>query len=113
MTAKHTPGPWTLGEAEHGDLGYTGHGIYAARPGGEPWETVWLGQAHGVHVRVPLEYVEANARLLAAAPDMLQALCELVAEADEHPGWEGHPHAHTVGFEMARAAIAKATGDTA
>jgi len=48
--------------------------------------------------------------MLAAAPDMLVALRELVAEADNPHGWNGHPHKHTLGFAWARAAIAKAEG---
>ena len=46
----------------------------------------------------------ANARLIAAAPDMLQALEELIAE------WSDGKH-ESGGFDMARAAIAKATGE--
>lgn len=50
---------------------------------------------------------QANARLIAAAPDLLEALNRLCTEAfitkiDEQAGWD-------VWFGMARAAIAKAT----
>ena len=51
----------------------------------------------------------ANAHLIAAAPDLLQALQELIAEADAPVGWAGH-NGNTAGFDMARAAIAKAEG---
>jgi|GraSoiStandDraft_51_1057287.scaffolds.fasta_scaffold1412965_2 hypothetical protein len=43
---------------------------------------------------------EANARLIAAAPELLEALKAVVSVADRA----------TVEFDMARAAIAKATG---
>jgi hypothetical protein len=44
---------------------------------------------------------EANARLIASAPDLLEALIEVVAIADRK----------TDAFDRARAAIAKATGE--
>jgi hypothetical protein len=47
----------------------------------------------------------ANAALIAAAPDLLAALRELVAESEN----DFH-HPNTGGFEIARAAIAKAEG---
>ena len=46
---------------------------------------------------------EANARLIAAAPDLLEALTELVVQR------EGHYSTQTA-WEIARAAIAKAKG---
>lgn len=47
------------------------------------------------------EEAEANARLIAAAPDLLEALQAVVAIADRK----------TVEFDRARTAIAKATGN--
>jgi hypothetical protein len=54
------------------------------------------------------ERVAAQARLIAAAPDLLKALQEIVAAADGK-GWD----VLDAGFEAARAAIAKATGEKA
>lgn len=65
------------------------------------------------HLERPQHEIEANARLIAAAPDLLEALQELIAEYDpqmaamravspRHPKWRA-----------ARAAIAKATGGEA
>ena len=50
---------------------------------------------------------EANARLIAAAPDLLEALEAIVASED--PGWEEWDGATSM-FAVARAAIAKARG---
>ena len=53
--------------------------------------------------------VEANARLIAAAPQMFQALEELIAEHefDDDPGHNSY-QPDTAGIEMARAALATA-----
>lgn len=98
MTSKHTPGPWTARYA--------------------PGYDRWIVDAQDSRGLIPVANIIrqdddedwANARLIEAAPDMLEALRELVAEADEHPGWEGHQFKNTAGFNMAREAIAKAEG---
>ena len=102
-------------------------------PSPGPWE---LGP-NGVDVRdsngdnicsVPyyadVELAEANASLIAAAPELLDALelCVRNAEcAAEYAGTKGHNNADTLtlknapnwpGIVAARAAIAKATGNT-
>lgn len=65
---------------------------------------------------------EANARLIAAAPDMLEALEGLLAakrDLDEHPDsdtsgrWERKLYAVQAAWDAARAAIAKARGGAA
>jgi hypothetical protein len=75
------------------------------------------GPRHKVaDTRQPLftrECQEANARLIAAAPELLAALRQLVKDADDNSEslkvWRAaHPH-----LEAARAAIAKATGGEA
>lgn len=43
--------------------------------------------------------------------EMLHALRELVAEADEHPGWQGHPHSETYGFRLARDIVRRAQAE--
>lgn len=81
----HTPGPWSRN----------------IRAGGK-YPTVFSGRnqyvAHVVQQADPAE-TEANIDLIAAAPDLLAALRELLAL---------NPHA--IGAASARAAIAKATG---
>jgi len=83
--SEHTPGPWEASSL----------GIWAK----SPWNArVCLAQAHNFS---PMNKVDsaANARLMAAAPDLLDALKAVVSVADRK----------TVEFDMARAAIAKAT----
>jgi len=58
-------------------------------------------------VEIPDHELIANARLIAAAPDLLAALCDLLDEADLNEVDE-----YTAPkIEAARAAIARATGD--
>lgn len=88
MSTKHTPGPWsyfhdTCAVCEaNGDAEY----IIDGPPGGN----------HGQFSE------EADARLIAAAPDLLEALIEtlVIAERNEMGPWR----------KRAQAAIAKATG---
>ena len=84
MADKHTPGPWKIGTPPHN---------------GE--QTVGTDQGLMVAVATTGAGVQtkANASLIAAAPDLLDVLEELVAEFG------------VCGLtEKARAAIAKATG---
>jgi hypothetical protein len=83
--AKHTPGPWV---ADGCVVNYD-----AQLP------------AIAVCVRHNAEW-EANARLIAAAPDLLDALC-VAADYLNGNGWEGDPRMVPV-----EAAIAKAKGKT-
>lgn len=52
--------------------------------------------------------VEANARLIASAPDLLEALQTMIADFGDYPASERPCRA----FDMARDAIAKALGAT-
>lgn len=95
---KHTPGPWALDDES----------IYA--PGGEGWKQVaeipnW--RTNPGEVLTPED--NANARLIAAAPDMLEALQAL---ANWGPFQNGYApdDAFSKIQSMTRAAIAKATG---
>jgi hypothetical protein len=102
--AKHTPGPWKFGH----------HGV----------EALWIGPDYN---RAPVALVphdtEAaretsrdDARLMAAAPDLLEALDKLAhyAECQVAAFTSGRPHLDMTLFpslcKEARAAIAKATG---
>ena len=91
MKMKHTPGPWEYGEERgccreiHADNGPELYAIAQTRHG-DP------------------EICEANARLIAAAPDLLDELETLVRYA------QGADIPPNVAVDRARAAIAKATG---
>ena len=98
---KHTPGPWT---AENTKC-MNGWLVFPLKhPDGANYAHLcgWNGGALS----------EANARLIAAAPDLLEALLNVVCcpaftgelfktDKDSHKAWT-----------LARAAIAKATGQT-
>ena len=97
MGYKHTPGPWSV--KKHFSEWLIGDGNYLiATTAGSP---AHLGRASA-------ERDAANARLIAAAPDLLKALEDCVAVMDrELAGLKViQPE-----FSAARAAIAKATGE--
>jgi hypothetical protein len=90
MTIKHTPEPWA----------------YSYESTDQEWAVV---TGFGGLVVANVNDVndgdrqQANARLIAAAPELLAALQAVLSVADRQ----------TVEFDMARAAIAKATGEAA
>lgn len=105
MEAKHTPGPWYFGKMQ----GWGGVCITRRPPadysssgvvGDAPIATIVAKAPHWEN-----EYpVEANARLIAAAPDLLQAVWRLLDDAYDY----GMPYEHPARLQ-ARAAIDKAT----
>lgn len=85
MSAKHTPGPWLIekdGSAEHRNKANVIRGADGTM--------IVYGQAN-----------DADARLIAAAPDLLDAL-QVMLDAAQHD--------ITQECDIARAAIAKAIG---
>jgi hypothetical protein len=102
--SKHTPGPWKFSHRKGNDGMYRTE-VFSDVHGGIAvcgWTLKHCGNG------VTATYREDNARLIAAAPDLLEALNALVAahgsildlrESDE--------------LKLARAAIAKATGEQA
>ena len=94
----HTPGPWTF---DHDwDRIPTIIGADRTAVARVEKETFVHGKFPGIGHTEPLSEREANALLLVAAPDLLEALRSVVAIADRK----------TVEFDRAKAAIAKATG---
>ena len=96
MNKKYTPGPWLVG---YGDAVGIGE-VFGVGLDTEPdWTPVcMLSLSENVN-----ELDEANASLIAAAPDLLESLVHLV-DGIESCGLTG------VYLDQARAAIAKATG---
>jgi hypothetical protein len=95
MSAQHTSGPWEFVAKLSGSENHRGYFIRAektSRHGKWALAEVQPGDADG-------ELGAANARLIAAAPDLLAALKGVLRVADRA----------TVEFDAARAAIAKAT----
>lgn len=97
--AKHTPGPWHLFSNSIGVGVTTGRSDVAHCSGFDSLRT--------------LEEVESNARLIAAAPDLLEALrgaIEWMYCVEPHLR-DGEPFKRN--FESYKAAIAKAEGGAA
>ena len=97
----YTPGPWQAQPEQGGAF------------------TIWSGESQlgelqpdDMGDRLP---AEANARLIAAAPDMLEALKAIVAKAHDYGNRSDVPNNAACGFydivEDARDAIAKAKGE--
>lgn len=107
MNAKHTPGPWVA--IRHDGFCDTEWRIKPA----PPIKGSTVGFAPHAVVKGDVRIVnetekQANARLIAAAPELLEALIDLCNSNDEvaHPQWKGSPDEIA-----ARAAIAKARGE--
>lgn len=96
MQTQHTPGPWRIEDKRS-----RGRTLIS----GDGW--VRLCDVYTVMegCREPYPEGMANARLIAAAPDLLDALIDLLHQSklsQDEGGWD---------FEQAEAAIAKATGN--
>ena len=91
----HTPGPWEAkAPVEHGAHVYGPHGVTVA----------WCGTnstfKRAGYYSISMEESGANARLIAAAPELLEALIAMLSNTPDCD-------------HVARAAIAKATGGAA
>jgi hypothetical protein len=103
--SKHTPGPWNLGSS---DLPVSGLSIHANVAGRKHSTLCRLVSAKYSGMSQSEEY--ATAKLIAAAPQLLEALQNLLAwAADVHA--PGATRINYSGMDAARAAIAKATGE--
>lgn len=71
MKAKHTPGPWSINEQFICDVQAGGYKIATAWSEDEAGRTIRI--PNGFNAPTPEEQ-EANARLIAAAPEMLDML---------------------------------------
>lgn len=98
--AAHTPGPWTLDEHRYVRADVyrdASRGTWPAICVVRPWPSTWtfLHEAEST----------ANANLIAAAPDLMKAVQEALLSMTD-----GSYIPESIG--LARAAIAKATGET-
>lgn len=98
--AKHTPGPWQTdrNNVHSGQIATVHHCL------NNDWVEIWSPDAFAETE----EMQEANARLIAAAPELLDALEDLVSFMNLAPELANYDI--EVELEDARAAIAKATG---
>ena len=112
MNQSHTMGPWVT----DGQGGYE-----RQRSDGSPWRSQCVGTADGrtvAEVCIPKgggwKHPEAlaNARLIASAPELLEALEELRAQLREHVKFDVKRHySLMVADAAAGTAIAKARGE--
>lgn len=95
-SSAHTPGPWIFDQSAHDDTGLL---IFGLNRHHEPLDHVLnpeTGKREPVYERVAIAELdkvpemEANARLIAVAPDMLDTLIRLDAHL-HRPYWERDP----------------------
>lgn len=124
MTTKHTPGPWYAGEPFEIFPG-AGLRFHISQAEGAPYTPHYSDVAQFVAETISSEKLaiqQANARLIAAAPELLAALedCQTALEwAIEQGGGPACEHEAGVCFcneknalNYARAALRKARGET-
>ena len=100
MNTKHTPGPWEVVVNPYS----TGRYVYSA-------DNRRLAIVNEKDAGLEADESRANARLFAAAPDLLDAL-ELLMDYQNGPPLPSYGHRWNEAMELARAAIAKAEGAT-
>lgn len=102
MTTKHTPGPWRTMDRPENAIWIQG------QPDENGYREICTLPNYQLLKR---EQTEANARLIAAAPELLEALraCDLFLTAHGQ-GWINASNEGRNAWKMARAAIAKAQG---
>ena len=105
--SEHTPGPWTANLHHTQDYGGRAHAfIHAAKP------LVPLAAVVLAAERCDQAEGRANARLIAAAPDLLETLSVTLAMAEDYLNDTSQDRDHFLtALDGARAAIAKATGN--
>lgn len=92
----HTQGPWVA-------KNWTCHAPTTVMRSTIPGENQVIAECSGNGTLFPQEMLEANARLIAAAPDLLAALIEAVKDVENHIAGLSSSHPYKL-------AIAKATG---
>lgn len=106
MLYQHTPGPWSVGDARKmRQQLVTGAGVAIMAHSPKWGEAVALFNLRTNDSFGGTETTLANARLIAAAPELLAALEKYVDDDDIGA------RIQTVAFKQARAALAKARGE--
>lgn len=116
MNVKHTPGPWMVPHFANDDVGCGCASVLAEQYMGavaEVFIKVDLPLGEGGNDCPPLEEAKANARLIAAAPELLAALVALDEAFCSNNDTRQERHQSRLALIAARAAIAKATGEPA
>ncbi len=106
LTAKHTPGPWSITEMDNTDLSISGS-YERGKHGGKVADLIATVSC-GLNTTQ-----QANAHLIAAAPELLNACVRMmvgITKRDSH-NCEWYEGIEVDGAEEARAAIAKAEGE--
>jgi hypothetical protein len=102
MKKKYTPGPWTLGKGT----------VRVRTEEDEQGRTKLIAECYTTNqgIRYPHDFEEreANARLISAAPDLLEALQELLKSLPTYPV---PPSVKNDTIRKARLAVGKATAE--
>jgi hypothetical protein len=107
---KHTPPPWGhTADTPTFDGATLDVAIFIGHGSGKGGEIAMLRHDPGDGLDVTTEESKANARLIAAAPDLLNALRTLVSHFDDSRH-DFDPCARAEAVGLARAAISNATG---
>lgn len=104
-THHYTPGPWS--HAKRGDYDTRGIGIFAKNEAGLPYYVATAGFMGTADYR----FAEANAQLIASAPELLSALKALHSCHRAFSESESWTTLDDGARELAEAAIAKAEGN--
>jgi len=100
--SQHTPGPWRISGCRHANL--SGPDDLLIEHGDEETFSPCIAQIYSDGGRLP---IAANAALIAAAPQLLEALAALAHEADDFDYGDSAPEL-VAAIAQARAAIALA-----
>ena len=114
--SKHTQGPWSVGKVSYKKQRVDIDSLHADQTVGyQTWRG--LARAYGCE-DMPAEgtaVMLANARLIAAAPELLEACMAMIEwddrEKDHAVDFYKRTELCEIAFQKARAAIAKATGE--
>lgn len=100
MKTEHTPGPWAVDPDDRPGMEWNNHIVQQASPHIAICFMTHSGKRDNSEA-------EANARLIASAPELLAALDLLVKDVADYEAWQRPCHA----LDVAIAALKKARGE--